>query len=747
MKKLEYNSAVKYLCVFACFFLCFKAIAGVPLGLAALPAFLFEGFNFIATFAFFSLAAFISFGFYGGAALGVSAALLCGIYYVYKRKRAKVGAAGCLYMAIALAPYVLSPFFLGELYEKLVYSAVISACAIIFGVFIRAVYFKRLRKKLTDAELSAAAVCVTALGLGIINVFSVTVWQAVGVFVLLSACCVYKSPRVYALAFILAIAPCVYEFSLIPLAEFFIYCALALLSVRRSKLLAALSAVCCSACFIWLFKGFTLSVGDYVLSFLPCVCFLFFPKKAYARIASALCAFNENDVLCELINDERRVLAAKLYSLSNAFYGLEDCAFRLERYSISGENANERLADAVIEAACSECPKRADCLRYDRPIKPDLLKMLALGGEKGRISLIDVPKGFSEYCRAVNTVLYEANKALEQVGRLREKARGAEDMRSLVRAQAGGAAGVLKSLSYELSERVSFKTEHEKTLFDALCSEGLVASAVAGVGDDELHIVFTDKNADVKKAERVIARAEGKPLRLAARTDIGRGIACVYKLSPRFDAAFGVVGRKKDGSIKSGDTHSLTKIGEGRFLVALCDGMGSGEIAADGSTLAIELVEALFCAGLNAEAVAGISNDMLSLCSRDNFSTLDVAIIDLYAGICDLLKVGAAFGLVVTSDGVKVIENNALPLGITDELSPASCSISLRGGETIVLMSDGVTDAFFSSAGMVDFLEREKCPNPQSLAEKIIARAIESSGGIAADDMTCVAVKIYKNAS
>ncbi len=745
MKRLNYRSALKYLCVFACFFCCFKAISGVPLGLAALPAFLFEGFNFIAVFVFFALSAFSSFGFIGGCVLCLSAAFLCGVYYVYKRKRARVGAAGCLYSAIALVPYVFSPVFLGTLYEKLIYSAVITACAIPLSVCAGAVYFKRLRKKLSEAELCAAAVCITVLSLGFINAFSLTVWQGLALFALLSTCCVYKSPRAFVFAFILAIAPCVYKFSLEPLAEYFIYCALALLAVRRSKLLAAISAFCCSACFIWFSSGFNLPVGDYILNFLPCVCFLFFPKKAYDKIAAALCAFDENDVLRELINDERRTLAAKLYSLSNAFYGLEDCALRLDKYLITGDNASELLAEKIIQAVCADCKKRADCLRYDRPVKRDLLKMLNLGTEKGRISLIDVPKDFSEYCRAINAILYEANKALDELLKQRELMQGASGVRSLVRAQAGGAAGVLKSLSYELSERVCFKSKREKTVFDALCLNGLIPAAVVCVGEDELHLIFTDKNADVKLSECVISRAVGMAMGLSARTDIGRGIACTYKRRPRFDAAFGVVGRKKDGSLQSGDTHSLTKIGEGRFLVALCDGMGSGESAHEGSVLAIELVEALASAGLNAEAVAGVSNDMLSLCSSESFSTLDMAIIDLYAGICDLLKVGAAFGLVITADGVKVIENSALPLGIIEELAPSTCAIDLSGGEIIVLMSDGVTDAFFSSAEIVDFLEREKCANPQGLAEKILTRAIENSGGVAADDMTCLAVKIYKN--
>ncbi len=60
-------------------------------------------------------------------------------------------------------------------------------------------------------------------------------------------------------------------------------------------------------------------------------------------------------------------------------------------------------------------------------------------------------------------------------------------------------------------------------------------------------------------------------------------------------------------------------------------------------------------------------------------------------------------------------------------------------------MSDGVTDAFFSSIDAVEFLTREKTPNPQLFADKILEYALNLSKGQANDDMTVLVVKIYKN--
>ena len=71
-------------------------------------------------------------------------------------------------------------------------------------------------------------------------------------------------------------------------------------------------------------------------------------------------------------------------------------------------------------------------------------------------------------------------------------------------------------------------------------------------------------------------------------------------------------------------------------------------------------------------------------------------------------------------------------------------SIELTEGDMLVIISDGISDAFFSSTDTVEFLEREVTRNPQTLADKLLNYALTQSNGIASDDMTAIVVKIYK---
>ena len=63
----------------------------------------------------------------------------------------------------------------------------------------------------------------------------------------------------------------------------------------------------------------------------------------------------------------------------------------------------------------------------------------------------------------------------------------------------------------------------------------------------------------------------------------------------------------------------------------------------------------------------------------------------------------------------------------------------------ILLLTDGISDAFGSSSTIIDFLQTVPAKNPQTLTNQILAKAISLSNGKHADDMTALAVRIFKN--
>ena len=84
-------------------------------------------------------------------------------------------------------------------------------------------------------------------------------------------------------------------------------------------------------------------------------------------------------------------------------------------------------------------------------------------------------------------------------------------------------------------------------------------------------------------------------------------------------------------------------------------------------------------------------------------------------------------------------------MGILDSLHPASESYELNENDTLLFLSDGVTDAFGSTADLYDALKKTPWGNPQQLADSLLEQALQAYEGVAKDDMTAVAVRLFRS--
>ena len=79
--------------------------------------------------------------------------------------------------------------------------------------------------------------------------------------------------------------------------------------------------------------------------------------------------------------------------------------------------------------------------------------------------------------------------------------------------------------------------------------------------------------------------------------------------------------------------------------------------------------------------------------------------------------------------------------------SSRESSFDIDEGSTLLLVTDGVSDAFGSSTDMLSFLKTLSSINPQSLAQDLLNKALELERNLPKDDMTVLAVRIFKKAS
>ena len=92
-----------------------------------------------------------------------------------------------------------------------------------------------------------------------------------------------------------------------------------------------------------------------------------------------------------------------------------------------------------------------------------------------------------------------------------------------------------------------------------------------------------------------------------------------------------------------------------------------------------------------------------------------------------------------------MLENATLPLGILDSVHPDTGEYDLDENDVLVFISDGISDAFGSTADLYEALRTMPARNPQQFADTLLERALQAYGGKAKDDMTVLAVRLFKN--
>lgn len=213
----------------------------------------------------------------------------------------------------------------------------------------------------------------------------------------------------------------------------------------------------------------------------------------------------------------------------------------------------------------------------------------------------------------------------------------------------------------------------------------------------------------------------------------------------------GAAGMGKGGSKVSGDNYAFFGLKGGKFGLALSDGMGVGPRAALESGTAISLLRRLLELGLGHELALRTVNSILVLRSpAESFATIDLAIIDLYSGQADFIKIGAMPTYLLRHGEVSQIEAGSLPVGIIEDFEVVSQAGRLQSGDILVMLTDGLLEAYSSTGEPGEWLVRvlrdaAGLP-PQEMAELLLKLAQTGAGGVAKvpDDMTVVVAVLEK---
>lgn len=212
----------------------------------------------------------------------------------------------------------------------------------------------------------------------------------------------------------------------------------------------------------------------------------------------------------------------------------------------------------------------------------------------------------------------------------------------------------------------------------------------------------------------------------------------------------GIARLKKDEAQISGDNFSFLELDRGELLLGLSDGMGSGSTACKESEMVLDLVERFLEAGFSVEtAIRMMNSAMVMKGENDLYSTVDLCKINLYSGMANLYKIGAAATFIKRAEGVECITSANLPVGAKTQIDIETEEVQLKNGDFVVMVTDGVLEYLHvpkPEETMQEVIESIQTNNPGILAKRIMERVLLFTGGKAKDDMTVLTACIWEKA-
>lgn len=214
-------------------------------------------------------------------------------------------------------------------------------------------------------------------------------------------------------------------------------------------------------------------------------------------------------------------------------------------------------------------------------------------------------------------------------------------------------AGVMKQVAGEVFACRPFPVRRERRVVQMFKAEGITVRDLYYIEDreDKSRIGIT---MAAEKREGVSAEEAADMLSVLLNERLVPSINSpsvidncmrnfVFVEEAGFVVLMGAAKAVKENETRSGDNYAILESETGNVTMLLSDGMGSGEKACADSEEVLDLMERMIEAGYNPKSAAMLINTaFLTGEEAQNMSTLDICDLNLYNGVCEFTKIGAA---------------------------------------------------------------------------------------------------------
>lgn len=528
--------------------------------------------------------------------------------------------------------------------------------------------------------------------------------------------------------------------------------------LQKSKIAATLSLIITNILFFLLSDNIIVEwPGLLTAAFI----FLLIPDIKEGKLAIIKSKIDGEALDSDKMKRVKKNISGKLEDISRALYKLGHTVEKQITGSMK-DDLNEEckaIIEQLTDQICFRCNKSLTCwetkLFYTYNVMCKMVECI----QKGEKCSTGMPvNDLKHFCVKYESVIDTLSRIMEikRVEKIWQK--NVMESRNVIPEQIYSLSEILTKISSELFNEEEFFGEEEKKIGTMLRKHGYPAvrtEVKKGRNARFTAEVFLEdcngrKNCQ-KELENIVSQALGVKMQLEEGDCKNRGreeCFLFFKEKESLNVTTGIARLKKNNASISGDSFTFLKTKEGKYIVAVSDGMGSGIEANKLSETAIGLFEQLLDCGLSVRLSLSLVNMMMSVRNPEQYATMDISAIDLYTGETEFYKMGAMPTLIINERNMDMVQVNNLPAGLHKGNPLQSYRRKIGDGEFLIMMTDGVyenigngdTDSMLKAV-----LNGKKTLNPQEMAEHMLKNVCDSNEN-APDDMTVLVAKLWKRA-
>src|SRR5690625_5259244 len=459
----------------------------------------------------------------------------------------------------------------------------------------------------------------------------------------------------------------------------------------------------------------------------------------------------------------RRVTAKRVEQFSHAFAALAK-SFQVSNDKSVEQALQQRETDYflsyVTETTCQQCFLKEHCWKKNFQQTYSLMDEMKYHLVKNENIPQHLSHQFRTHCVKSTKVIDTMNEYLSFFTMNQQLKKQVIESKRLVANQLNGVSEVMDNFAQEILKERRHHEKQEQEIYNALKEIDIEIEKLdiyqldRGNIDIEMTLsFFTYRGEGAKLIAPILSHILNETI-VVAKEEVSpfpNGYCYLaFRSAKEFVIQTGIAHAAKGGGIISGDSYQTIEIDDGKYALAISDGMGNGQRAREESRETLRLLRQILQTGIEEKIAIQSINSILSLRTTDEmFATLDLAVINLHNAYARFLKVGSSPSFIKRHDQFMQIKTSNLPIGIVNHFDFEVVNKQLQAGDYLFMMSDGVFDGPKDVVNPDVWFQRKisqlKTSDPQEMADLILEEVIRTQAGVINDDMTIIVAKINRN--